>query len=822
MKKQLPLVFIVFFLVLIVTLTFKQNKNGNLAPIQKEFITTSGVCPPYFLYDEDGGIINPVKGINSDKPYSPRQTCGKCHDYEKITQGFHFQQGKDETPDQTMESRYQWVSHPGNYGGNWCSPAPIYRALAAKSNQSAKDIDMTSFDFITATCGACHPGGGPLEFDRNGKRYDRYMADSTNHLAALGNNNFDGDYYKANWVNTGVIEADCQLCHLPEYNYKDRNKQLEKWNFKWAATQGSGLATVDGSIKDTIPVVVKYDLAKFDKDGKLSLHLVRGVRNETCLNCHAKPDWKKKGTTYSARSDVHMNAGLRCVDCHTAGRMASNELIRGKEVHQFGKGDDPSGNVRNDLDNTVRDCKDCHLIGYLNAPIAKHSWLPPLHLTKISCQACHIPERPVKAALVQVSDVYNPGTKISPPGKYIWTFYDQHLNYWNHYGELEMFTAKDQPTDPFTPSMALYKDKIYPVNRVHSAWPGIYTEGMPGLNQPKMGDIYTMWTMHRKDKANYPGLSKITDNNGDSIPEVNTAVEIDAFIQSVAAHLKFKGYDLTGKQVVWVNNDRMYLNGKDFKILDKEIFEASPYASVHKFSHDVAPARAALGRTGCTDCHSFKSSFFFAQTLKYPFDENGNPVTQPQYKQLGISGFMSYTGAVRESLIKPLFYLVLAAFIIILLMNLLIESLIRNKVLSDKQQNLIRWLVSVGILGAGIFAYFSGALGSYMLPTRMFLDANHFLISAAVFFAGIWFYLKYEFVNGKTIRFTALLTSLLIALISGILMLVKLDFIETISRMAYTLYDLSLISIVAICIYYLEKLYADNRIEQKPSILLNK
>jgi len=820
MKKQLPLVLIVFFLVIVVALTLKQSKTGNLDPVKKEFITTSGVCPPFLLYDEEGLEINPVKGINADKPYSTRQTCGKCHDYDKITEGFHFQQGKGEVPDSTMQARFQWVSTPGNYGGNWCSPAPLYRALAAKSNSSAKDIDMTSFDFITATCGNCHPGGGSLEFDRNGKRYDQFMADSTNHLTAYGNNNFDGDYFKSNWKNTGVIEADCQLCHLPEYNYKERNNQLAKMNFKWAATQGSGLATIEGSIKDTVPVVVKYDVGKFDKEGKLSLHLVRGVRNETCLNCHAKPDWKKKGTTYSARSDVHMNAGLRCVDCHTSGRMASNALIRGKEVHQFGKGDDPSGNVRNDLDNTVRDCKDCHLTGYLNAPIAKHSWLPPLHLDKISCQACHIPERPVKAALVQVSDVYNPGTKISPPGKYIWTFYDQNLNYWNHYGELEMFTAKDQPTDPFTPSLALYKDKIYPVNRVHSAWPGIYTEGKPGLNQPKMGDIYAMWTMHRKDKTIYPGLSKIADNNGDSIPEVNTAVEIDAFIQSVAAHLKFKGYDLTGKQVVWVNNDRMYLNGKDFKILDKEIFEASPYASVYKFSHDVAPARAALGRTGCTDCHSFKSSFFFAQTLKYPFDENGNPVTQPQYKQLGISGFMSYSGAVRESLIKPLFYFALAAFIIIVLMNLLTESLIRNKVLSNKQQNLIRWLISLGILGAGIFGYFSGALGTYMLPTRMFLDANHFLISAAVFFAGIWFYLKYEFMSGKTIRFTALLTSLVIALVSGILMLVKLDFIG-ISRLAYTLYDLSLIAILAICVYHLEKIYADTRIPQAQSTLSN-
>lgn len=803
MKKQLSIVLIVFFLVVIIALTLKQNKDGNLKPVSKELISTSGVCPPFFLYDEDGILINPVTGFNSDKPYSPKQTCGKCHDYDLITEGYHFQQGKDETPTETMKNRFQWVSSPGNYGGNWCSPAPLYRALAAKSNKSAKEIDMTSYDFVTATCGACHPGGGSLEFDRSGNRYDKFMADSSNHMSAMGENNFDGDYYKANWKNTGVIEADCQLCHQPEYNYKERNKQLAKLNFKWAATQGSGLATVTGSIKDSIPVTVTYDLTKFDKEGKLSLHLVREVRNETCLNCHAKPDWKKKGTTYANRRDVHLNAGLKCVDCHPAGSMAANELVRGKEIHQFGKGDDPSGNVRNDLDNTVRDCKDCHLTGYLNAPIAKHDWLPPMHLEDIACQTCHIPERPAKAAMVQVSDVYNPGPKINPPPKHIWTFYDQHLNYWNHYGELDMFTAKDQPTDPFVPSLALYKGKIYPMNMVHSSWPGIYTEGKPGLDQPKMKDIFEMWTMHRKDKNNYPELSEIVDNNGDSIPEVNTATEIAALINSVASHLKFKGYDLTGKQIVWVNNDRMYLNGKDFKMLDKEIYEASPYASVHKFSHDVAPAAAAIGINGCTDCHAFKSSFFFAQTLKYPFDENGNPVTEPQYKRLGISGLMAYTGAVRESIVKPIMNFALVALLSLLLIQFLISDLIKRKVINQKQKNILLWMVSIGILVAGIFGYFAGDLGRYMFPTRIFLDANHFLISSAVLVIGLWVYLRFEFDHTKPFRLTALSILLTIAILSGIIMLFKLEFIEALSHLAYTFYDLSLTGILLVCILYL-------------------
>ncbi len=810
MKKQLLIILTVFLLMIILVITFTHNQPTK-APIDRNLITKTGVCPPFNLFDEDGNLIDPVNNINADKPYSPRQTCGKCHDYSKITEGFHFQQGKDEIATGTFADRYQWVSTPGNYGGNWCSPAPLYNYLSDKSNSSAKEMDMTSFTFITNGCGTCHPGGGSLEFDREGQRYDKQMI--AKRFTSGGTNNFDGDYFQAHWDRSGVIEGDCNLCHLPEYDYKGRNEHLSKWNFRWMATAGSGLAKVTGSVKDSLDIKVDYDKSKFGPDGKISMHLVREPRNEICLNCHSKPQWKKRGASFTASTDVHIAMGVKCVDCHVSGSMASDSRIKGKEVHQFGKGDDPSGNVRNDLDNTMRTCTDCHVTGYLNAPIAKHDWLPSLHLEKIACQTCHIPERQVKSALAQVSDVYNPGVKISPPAKYIWTFYDQNMNYWNHYGELTQFTAKDQPSDPFVPQYAWYKGQIFPVNAVHSAWPGIYTEGKKGLHQPKMKDIYAMWTTHRKDKSKYPELAIIKDNNADSIPEVNSAEEIDAFISSVTAYMSDAGYMLGERKIVWVNNDRMYFSGKDYKILDKETFESSPYASVYKYSHDVAPARAALGRTGCTDCHSFNSSFFFASSLKYPFDENGNAVTEPQYKRLNISGFMAYTGAGRESIIKPLFYFALAAFLIFLLMNLLLAGLIRNRIISKKQQNLISWLISLGILGTGIFGYFAGDLGRYMFPTRMFLDGNHFMISAAVFLAGLWFYLKYEFVQRRFIRFTTLSVSLLIAVASGILMLVKLDFIQSISQLAYTLYDLSLIAIVVMCIYYLEKLQTETMIK---------
>ncbi len=314
----------------------------------------SSVCPPFPLRDEAGKPIDPIKGVNDSVPYSPRQTCGAtgCHDYARITEGFHFTQGKGERISAAMAERYAWVTSPGNYGGNWCSPAPLYRQLAPKANTGARAIDMTSFDFVTATCGNCHPGGGPLEFDRDGRRYDTWMRDPSSGLSPGGENGLDGDYYKARWTQTGVIEADCLLCHMPEYNYQKRNAELANLNFRWAATVGAGFGTVTGAVNANEQPTVSYDKSKFDANANVIVHMAPEPRNETC-------------------------------------------------------------------------------------------------------QTCHIPARAVRSALVQASDVYNPAPRITPPPKRIWAFYDQEMSFWNHYGELELFTSKDQPTHVTRPTLIL-------------------------------------------------------------------------------------------------------------------------------------------------------------------------------------------------------------------------------------------------------------------------------------------------------------------------------------------------------------------------------
>lgn len=74
-------------------------------------------CIPFHLKTEDGKIINPLTGENADQPYSPRQTCGACHNYDEITKGYHFQQGWNVIRDDFgVKSKKPWVLSDGMLG----------------------------------------------------------------------------------------------------------------------------------------------------------------------------------------------------------------------------------------------------------------------------------------------------------------------------------------------------------------------------------------------------------------------------------------------------------------------------------------------------------------------------------------------------------------------------------------------------------------------------------------------------------------------------------------------------------------------------------
>ncbi len=487
---------------------------------------------------------------------------------------------------------------------------------------------------MTDSCGACHPGGGPLEYDRNGNRYDIFAADPKNGVTSGGDNYFDGDYYKAGWSETGVVEADCLICHSPGYSMGARNRQLSLLNFKWAATAGAGLAEIDGSVKAGEKPVVKYRLTLFDAEGHMNVPIIKEVPSENCLFCHGETDWKKKGTSYSPRFDMHLRAGMQCVECHPAGSSATHPGINSKEEHNFAKGDDPGNLVRNDMDNTMVTCRDCHEKGLRNAPVMRHAsflgyeGIFEAHSEKISCQTCHVPQKAVKAALVQDSTALNLLPRV-PGLKRIWSFYGPDATPWNYYGEGALAQGKAKPHFFYSPQLRWYKGKIHPVNSLYSVWYGLQTEGREGLNQVFMQDIWNMWSQ----KDTYPLLQTIGDDNGDGFLEINRPEEIDAALSSMAAYLKKEG-KLDKRKVVFVDGREAYTGAQHKTNLESKESEYSPYGSTFKLSHDIAPAGAALGANGCNSCHSKGSAFFNRPYMVKPFDASGNPVMAPAYKAL--------------------------------------------------------------------------------------------------------------------------------------------------------------------------------------------
>ena len=180
--------------------------------------------PAFPLLDENGENV-----LKSGLPYSTQKSCGSssCHDYTKISHGFHFEQGRAETDDDYGKKRGDTIPGfgrlgmsslvgPGYFGGYNCVQGSQTGVLAKKFNvDSANFGEWGAAGFLKA-CSSCHLGGGWEEKDRNGNRYDLMPDDK---IAAN-----DGDYFERdatsptglkrwNWKASGVREIDCLGCH---------------------------------------------------------------------------------------------------------------------------------------------------------------------------------------------------------------------------------------------------------------------------------------------------------------------------------------------------------------------------------------------------------------------------------------------------------------------------------------------------------------------------------------------------------------------------------------------------------------------------------
>lgn len=589
-----------------------------------------------WLKTEQGDRITPTS--NHTDPYSPKRSCGTCHGYATITQGYHFQMGFDEASDR-FDRKRPWVLSPGMYG-KWLPYAAAGR-LTPKKNAEPNRIDLSAYDWIgggklnpekkikVSACGWCHPGGGPLEYGRTpegradlSRNLTRAEAGSTNPL--------DGDFSSratpdglSHFRESGVVEADCLICHLPGYRMEERNGQLAVRNYRWAATAGAGLGLIRGAVfthtepaagpgdprfadgiwnfssRPTVTYAWK-DRKLFTPEGKLRGGVVRkAVGAQNCLQCHAEGDWKNTGTINAAPHDTHVKAGLSCTDCHPLIGESAEERLR----HQIAKGAYPQLNVRNDLDGVgMKTCIGCHKGGKYRPtrpgmpraapdPERLHAERFPgvlFHTSILTCAACHATAQPARAmALLDLSAGEERGFTAEAYETVTWN-----LDYERARAPWKPWMVRSHGGQGYAEAYLAHVPK-----RIQ--WFG---ERMPN------GEVMPI-PLHQVKRA-FRGLKgsasvETVRTDGKKV-KIRSVIAVDDILRMIAA-LTAQGF----RNVVFLA-DRVYEAAGGKLIAGKKPIEADSYPVVH----GVVPLerKAVLGQrgkpAGCADCHDGGAAFF--------------------------------------------------------------------------------------------------------------------------------------------------------------------------------------------------------------------
>jgi hypothetical protein len=321
------------------------------------------------LKDLDNRAILPT--LNRAMPMSTKNTCGGCHEYDVIAGGLHFNSSTDAPSGRPGEP---WVLVDGATGTQLPMSNRSWKGL-----YKPKDLGLTPWSF-TQQFGRHMPGGD---------------------MGAPA----DTSSFKARWGVSGPAEINCLGCHNASFkqDHSEWAKQMGRENFRWAGTAASGLGQVGGmasrqpdtwdiymgpSPDDTgfaTPPAVKYDLSMFDSKGKALID-VTSPKDKRCLSCHSTVNAGQ--SKWRSDRDVHSAAGLSCAGCHRNG--ISHNIVRGYpgEAAQ-----------RKDPDVASLTCAGCHIGtegsgaramgGRLGAPVPKHAGIPPVHMKKLTCTACH-------------------------------------------------------------------------------------------------------------------------------------------------------------------------------------------------------------------------------------------------------------------------------------------------------------------------------------------------------------------------------------------------------------------------------------------------
>ncbi|WP_256996385.1 cytochrome C [Methylococcus capsulatus] len=388
---------------------------GGEAPADNGF-DRAVLHPAIPLLDESGRHV-----LDSGLPYSPKTSCGNgsgsgCHDYARITRGYHFEQGRDETRDGFGNKLgLPQLTGPGYFGGYNCMSGNAPGWLARKSNGSAAEFGDFGAPDLVRYCGACHSGGGWGEFDRNGGRYDEQSAETVKA--------FDGDYFSRqfqepgktgqyggsgpsevvawDWRKSGVREADCMLCHADFSRLKTfppsglgtggsesaalqfarlrdekfiaggffRHAASAIWEFldvrpdteggaallAVERTPATGTATPDYRLvlDDQGNPKLHWNRDAFDESGKIQVPMLRFPASDNCMYCHKTGNSRRGFYGFGPEVRVRMAGdGTTITDFRT-------------DVHKGAVWTEDNGQVR-----VIDNCNACHARQYYKSPAA--------------------------------------------------------------------------------------------------------------------------------------------------------------------------------------------------------------------------------------------------------------------------------------------------------------------------------------------------------------------------------------------------------------------------------------------------------------------
>jgi thiosulfate reductase cytochrome b subunit len=311
----------------------------------------------------------------------------------------------------------------------------VYRYLSSEYDPF---LDLSTPTWLQLF-GARHVGGGPAVYSKTGNRLDQHALPEEKQV-------FDpetGNISTWDWKQSGTVEKNCFLCHIPNPNNNARIDALNTGQFKWANT--ATLLTT--RIVEKNRTVYSYNTSAFDRNGKLKKDYItlQDPANENCGFCHGlvhddpqvplitsgcQPNhWMtettgqvitsqrlvdsgmnlKNKTKLNRSWDVHAERLVDCVDCHYSinnpvfyredeksrpdhllfsPRRLDLEDYLYRPNHQFARGLSSFADLNPALKTTMRRCESCH-----DFDVA-HTWLPYrlLHKNSVTCESCHIPE----------------------------------------------------------------------------------------------------------------------------------------------------------------------------------------------------------------------------------------------------------------------------------------------------------------------------------------------------------------------------------------------------------------------------------------------